>query len=113
LRARSPNQLNRYLLKKVDELELSVRSANCLKNDNIIYIGDLVQKTEAVNFPVDASRAAALPTKRLWRSLGRTGFPARTTASSDDRESGELGRARHGQHGQIAAKPLRNAGELR
>src|SRR3569623_1334948 len=41
------NQLNRYLLKKVDELELSVRAANCLKNDNIIYIGDLVQKTEA------------------------------------------------------------------
>jgi DNA-directed RNA polymerase subunit alpha len=41
------NQINRYLLKKVDELELSVRSANCLKNDNIIYIGDLVQKTEA------------------------------------------------------------------
>ncbi len=41
------NQLNRYLLKKVDELELSVRSANCLKNDNIIYIGDLVGKTEA------------------------------------------------------------------
>jgi DNA-directed RNA polymerase subunit alpha len=39
--------LNRNLLKKVDELELSVRSANCLKNDNIIYIGDLVQKTEA------------------------------------------------------------------
>ena len=41
------NQLNRFLLKKVDELELSVRSANCLKNDNIIYIGDLVGKTEA------------------------------------------------------------------
>jgi DNA-directed RNA polymerase subunit alpha len=39
--------INRYLLKKVDELELSVRSANCLKNDNIIYIGDLVQKTES------------------------------------------------------------------
>ncbi len=45
--AADANQLNRYLLKKVDELELSVRSANCLKNDNIIYIGDLVQKTEA------------------------------------------------------------------
>ncbi len=45
--AADTNQLNRYLLKKVDELELSVRSANCLKNDNIIYIGDLVQKTEA------------------------------------------------------------------
>src|ERR1700759_5453225 len=38
---------NPALLKKVDELELSVRSANCLKNDNIVYIGDLVQKTEA------------------------------------------------------------------
>jgi DNA-directed RNA polymerase subunit alpha len=38
---------NKNLLRKVDELELSVRSANCLKNDNIIYIGDLIQKTEA------------------------------------------------------------------
>lgn len=38
---------NRALLRKVDELELSVRSANCLKNDNIIYIGDLVQKSES------------------------------------------------------------------
>jgi DNA-directed RNA polymerase subunit alpha len=37
---------NRNLLRKVEELELSVRSANCLKNDNIVYIGDLVQKTE-------------------------------------------------------------------
>jgi len=38
---------SKYLLKKVEELELSVRSANCLKNDDIVYIGDLVQKTEA------------------------------------------------------------------
>jgi DNA-directed RNA polymerase subunit alpha len=37
---------NKNLLRRVEELELSVRSANCLKNDNIIYIGDLVQKTE-------------------------------------------------------------------
>ena len=44
-----PSELpfNKNLLRKVDELELSVRSANCLKNDNIVYIGDLVQKTEA------------------------------------------------------------------
>jgi DNA-directed RNA polymerase subunit alpha len=34
------------LLKPVDELELTVRSANCLKAENINYIGDLVQKTE-------------------------------------------------------------------
>ena len=38
---------NPALLRKVDELELSVRSANCLKNDNIVYIGDLIQKSEA------------------------------------------------------------------
>jgi DNA-directed RNA polymerase subunit alpha len=44
-----PSELpfNKNLLRKVEELELSVRSANCLKNDNIVYIGDLVQKTEA------------------------------------------------------------------
>ena len=38
---------NKLYNKKIEELELSVRSMNCLKNDNIIYIGDLVQKTEA------------------------------------------------------------------
>ena len=42
----SEPKLNPNLLRKVDELELSVRSANCLKNDNIIYIGDLVLKSE-------------------------------------------------------------------
>lgn len=36
----------RPLLRKVSELELSVRAANCLKNDNIVYIGDLVQRSE-------------------------------------------------------------------
>ena len=37
-----------HLLKKVYDLdELSVRATNCLKNDNIVYVGDLVQKTEA------------------------------------------------------------------
>jgi DNA-directed RNA polymerase subunit alpha len=45
--AASELPFNRNLLRKVDELELSVRSANCLKNDNIVYIGDLVQKTES------------------------------------------------------------------
>ena len=45
--ARPELEFNAALLKKVDELELSVRSANCLKNDNIVYIGDLIQKSEA------------------------------------------------------------------
>lgn len=39
--------LDKNLLRKVDELELSVRSANCLKNENIFYIGDLIQRSEA------------------------------------------------------------------
>ncbi len=44
---RSDLPFSPYLLKKVDELELSVRAGNCLKNDNVVYIGDLVLKTES------------------------------------------------------------------
>ena len=40
-------KIDPMLLKPVDDLELTVRSANCLKAENIFYIGDLVQKTEA------------------------------------------------------------------
>lgn len=39
--------LNPYLDKPVDDLELSVRSSNCLRNANIVYIGDLAQKTDS------------------------------------------------------------------
>ena len=42
-----PEPLNPNLFKSVDELELSVRSANCLQNANIRFIGELVQRTEA------------------------------------------------------------------
>jgi len=42
----SKNNINIELLKTVDSLELTVRSANCLKAENIYYIGDLVQKSE-------------------------------------------------------------------
>lgn len=45
--ADEPEPLNANLFKSVDELELSVRSANCLQNANIRFIGELVQKTEA------------------------------------------------------------------
>jgi DNA-directed RNA polymerase subunit alpha len=41
-----PTPLNPHLFKSVDELELSVRSANCLQNANIRYIGELVQRSE-------------------------------------------------------------------
>ena len=43
----SEPEFNKNLLKTIDELELSVRSYNCLKNENIIYVGDLVSRTEA------------------------------------------------------------------
>lgn len=39
-------EFNEHLLVKVDDLELSVRSQNCLRNAEIMYIGDLVQRTE-------------------------------------------------------------------
>jgi DNA-directed RNA polymerase subunit alpha len=41
-----PNEVDPVLLRPVDELELTVRSANCLKAENIYYIGDLIQKNE-------------------------------------------------------------------
>lgn len=43
--SRSP-QVDPILLRPVDDLELTVRSANCLKAENIYYIGDLIQRTE-------------------------------------------------------------------
>ena len=39
-------QIDPILLRPVDDLELTVRSANCLKAENIYYIGDLIQRTE-------------------------------------------------------------------
>jgi DNA-directed RNA polymerase subunit alpha len=43
--SRAP-QIDPILLRPVDDLELTVRSANCLKAENIYYIGDLIQRTE-------------------------------------------------------------------
>ncbi len=44
--ARAATQVDPILLRPVDDLELTVRSANCLKAENIFYIGDLIQRTE-------------------------------------------------------------------
>lgn len=43
---RKQTQIDPILLRPVDDLELTVRSANCLKAENIYYIGDLIQRTE-------------------------------------------------------------------
>ncbi|HKH20959.1 MAG TPA: DNA-directed RNA polymerase subunit alpha [Gammaproteobacteria bacterium] len=46
VQARGESELDPVLLRPVDDLELTVRSANCLKAENIHYIGDLIQRTE-------------------------------------------------------------------
>lgn len=46
IEAPRPSQIDPILLRPVDDLELTVRSANCLKAENIYYIGDLIQRTE-------------------------------------------------------------------
>ncbi|MCI0750116.1 MAG: DNA-directed RNA polymerase subunit alpha, partial [Nevskiales bacterium] len=45
--AAGPDKLSPILLRSIDDLELTVRSVNCLKAENIYFIGDLVQRTEA------------------------------------------------------------------
>jgi len=64
-------KFNPVLLKKIDELELSVRSYNCLKNDNIVYIGDLVQKTsEHMLKTQNFGRKSLVEIKEVLRVLG-------------------------------------------
>jgi hypothetical protein len=62
-------------LTRVDELELSVRAANCLRNDNIVYIGDLVQKTEAEMLLTPIFGRKSL--NELKGVLAQMGFPPR------------------------------------
>ena len=85
---------NPAFLKKVDELELSVRSANCLKNDNIVYIGDLVQKTEA-----EMLRTPNFGRKSLERDQGSAGADGPAP--------------RHGSHGLAAGEHRRAREALR
>ena len=85
---------NKNLLRKVDELELSVRSANCLKNDNIIYIGDLVQKTEAEMLRTPELRPQVA--ERDQGSAGADGPPSRhgdpQLAAGEHRGTGQAAR---------------------
>ncbi|MBW2427301.1 MAG: DNA-directed RNA polymerase subunit alpha [Deltaproteobacteria bacterium] len=66
-----PEPLNPNLFKSVDELELSVRSANCLQNANIRFIGELVQKTEAEMLKTkNFGRKSLNEIKEILASLG-------------------------------------------
>jgi len=66
-----PAPLNPNLFKSVDELELSVRSANCLQNANIRYIGELVQRTEAEMLKTkNFGRKSLNEIKEILQSMG-------------------------------------------
>ncbi len=66
-----PEPLNPNLFRSVDELELSVRSANCLQNANIRYIGELVQRTEAEMLKTkNFGRKSLNEIKELLTSMG-------------------------------------------
>lgn len=75
---------NENLFKTVDELELSVRSANCLKNANIKYIGEMVQKTEGEMLKTkNFGRKSLNEIKEILKEMGLDfgmkleGFPSR------------------------------------
>ena len=87
---------NPALLKKVDELELSVRSANCLKNDNIVYIGDLIQKTEA-----EMLRTPNFGRKSLERDQGS----ARRHGPAPGHGRAQLAAGKHRRAGQEVRRP--------
>jgi DNA-directed RNA polymerase subunit alpha len=66
-----PAALNPNLFKSVDELELSVRSANCLQNANIRYIGELVQRSEAEMLKTkNFGRKSLNEIKEILQSMG-------------------------------------------
>jgi DNA-directed RNA polymerase subunit alpha len=88
--------LNENLLRSVDELELSVRSANCLKHANIKLIGDLVQKTEAEilatkNFGRKSLNEIKDILSEMGLSLGMRLDNWPPKKSEDEMESGAIG----------------------
>ena len=85
--------VNENLFRTVDELELSVRSANCLKNANIKYIGELVQRTESEmlktkNFGRKSLNEIKEMLTEMGLSLGMAldSFPAREELDARDKE---------------------------
>ena len=85
--AEEPEPLNPNLFKSVDELELSVRSANCLQNANIRYIGELVQRTEAEMLKTkNFGRKSLNEIKEILQSMGLSlgmtldNFPSRRSS---------------------------------
>ena len=113
-RARGASQIDPILMRPVDELELTVRSLNCLKAENILYIGDLVQRTE-----VELLRTPNLGKKSLseikevleshglslgmrlenWPPAGLRSAPKSARRSSDGAQRRSLSAMRHRNSG--------------
>ena len=77
-------KINEHLFRRIDEIELSVRSANCLENADIKYIGELVQKSEAEMLRTkNFGRKSLNEIKEILGGMGLTlgmkldGYPAR------------------------------------
>lgn len=90
---REEPKLNENLFRTVDELELSVRSANCLKNADIKYIGELVQRSEAEMLKTkNFGRKSLNEIKEMLTDMGLAlgmkldGFPSRDELENRDRE---------------------------
>jgi DNA-directed RNA polymerase subunit alpha len=88
-----PELANPNLFRSVDELELSVRSANCLQNANIRYIGELVQRTESEMLKTkNFGRKSLNEIKEVLQSMGLSlgmrldGFPSRKELEQRSRE---------------------------
>lgn len=74
------------LLRPVDDLELTVRSANCLKAEAIHYIGDLVQRTEVELLKTPNSGKNLLPRlKTCWLPVDCPGYAPRRLATGKHR----------------------------
>ena len=96
---RGMDQMNEVLNRSVEELELRVRSYNCLKNANIQTIGDLVQKTEAEMLRTkNFGRKSLNEIKEILGNLGLVRHEDRCAGPAGDAASGigprELGRSR-------------------
>jgi DNA-directed RNA polymerase subunit alpha len=88
-----PELANPNLFRSVDELELSVRSANCLQNANIRYIGELVQRSEGEMLKTkNFGRKSLNEIKEVLTSMGLSlgmrleGFPTRKELEQRSRE---------------------------
>jgi DNA-directed RNA polymerase subunit alpha len=109
--ARAP-QFDPILLRPVDELELTVRSANCLKAENIYYIGDLIQRTETELLKTpNLGRKSLNEIKEVLASRGLTlgakleNWPPQGWTSAN-RATPERASARHSREARPRDRPL-------